>query len=290
MAGGVLIEGVRHFLEYGYIAQRETPRFQSAPLMDTRQAVQAVRETLIRNMEKYKDKAGVLLSCGLDSSILLALSGESRAYTIAIEDRIQINDLHVLLERYPVIHKEIQVSRDKLPQALKEVVRFMRVPFADASAGLLYEAFKQIKDRQLVTGNGADELFGGDGEAIHTNLPEEMAFLHKFYDGCGKQFCTPFLEGDMLQLSSQILDGLKRGNLSKKILRLAFVKYLPKKILLKKKQYSLVPYEWYLNEDIIDSIKQSSFSGYLGDNTSKELFRLAVLALWEEKHGTTGII
>ncbi len=110
------------------------------------------------------------LSSGVDSSIIASLAKKNnqnlKTYTIGFgEDRSETIDAAEHAKFLGTDHKEIQVSFDDYFNALKKCAWHFDEPVADPSAISLYLMAREVaRDVKVVlSGEGADELFGGYG-------------------------------------------------------------------------------------------------------------------------------
>jgi asparagine synthase (glutamine-hydrolysing) len=112
---------------------------------------------------------GVLLSGGVDSSLLAALAAEEgseplRTFSIGFEERSfdELDDARLVAERYATRHRELVVRPDAalLLPALAEA---FDEPFADSSAlpTYLVSQLAAADVKVALSGEGGDELFGG---------------------------------------------------------------------------------------------------------------------------------
>lgn len=112
---------------------------------------------------------GVLLSGGLDSSLLAALasdetSGRLKTFSIGFEEE-SFNELHkarLVAQRFGSDHHELIVRPSAL-DALPTIVDTFGEPFADSSAlpTYLVSQLASSEVKVAITGEGGDELFGG---------------------------------------------------------------------------------------------------------------------------------
>ena len=116
---------------------------------------------------------GILLSGGLDSSLLVGLlanAGVSRlkTYTVGFEDQpeergseFEYSDL--IVERFATEHHKIHVSNREILERLPEAVDQMAEPMVAQDAVAFYLLAEQVsKDVKVIqSGQGADEVFGG---------------------------------------------------------------------------------------------------------------------------------
>jgi asparagine synthase (glutamine-hydrolysing) len=116
---------------------------------------------------------GVLLSGGLDSSLLVALLAEAgvadlRTFSVGFEDtpeeagsEFQYSDL--VVERYGTRHHRFQVPNDQVLLRLPEAIDAMTEPMFGQDAVAFYLLAEQVSREVKVvqSGQGADEVFGG---------------------------------------------------------------------------------------------------------------------------------
>src|SRR5579884_1583547 len=112
---------------------------------------------------------GVLLSGGVDSSVLAALAAEAsgervRTFSIGFRER-SFNELDLAREvarRYDTEHHELVVS-PRIEELLPRVVAAFDEPFADSSAVPTYLVSELAAGevKVVLSGEGGDELFGG---------------------------------------------------------------------------------------------------------------------------------
>jgi asparagine synthase (glutamine-hydrolysing) len=145
--------------------------------MEDEQWVERVREQLaaaIRRRNSVADvPVGVLLSGGLDSSLLLALLAQSgvrhvKTFSVGFEDQpeergseFEFSDL--MVERYNTDHYQFQVANDEILARLPEAVACMSEPMVgqDAIAFYLLAELVSREVKVVQSGQGADEVFAG---------------------------------------------------------------------------------------------------------------------------------
>lgn len=139
--------------------------------------IEATREALESAVRKRRTVAdvpvGVLLSGGLDSSLLVALLVESgvddlRTFSVGFEDapeergsEFEFSDQ--VVERYATRHRKILVPNDQVLPRLPEAVEQMAEPMFGQDAVAFYLLAEQVsKEVKVVqSGQGADEVFAG---------------------------------------------------------------------------------------------------------------------------------
>ena len=112
---------------------------------------------------------GVLLSGGVDSSILAALAAEElseplRTFSIGFEEKSfnELRDVRLVVERYGTRHREL-VLRPDAALLLPALADAFDEPFADSSALPTYLVSQLAAEdvKVALSGEGGDELFGG---------------------------------------------------------------------------------------------------------------------------------
>lgn len=116
---------------------------------------------------------GVLLSGGLDSSLLVALLAEAGVqklltFSIGFEDQpeekgseFEFSDQ--VVARYQTQHHKIHIANDQVLKRLPEAVQFMAEPMFGQDAVAFYLLSEQVSKHVKVvqSGQGADEVFAG---------------------------------------------------------------------------------------------------------------------------------
>lgn len=116
---------------------------------------------------------GVLLSGGLDSSLLVALLAEAGVkdlltFSIGFEDQpeekgseFEFSDQ--IVERYQTQHHKIHIPNDQVLKRLPEAVQYMAEPMFGQDAVAFFLLSEQVSQQVKVvqSGQGADEVFAG---------------------------------------------------------------------------------------------------------------------------------
>jgi len=112
---------------------------------------------------------GVLLSGGVDSSLLTALAAQAsservRTFSIGFEERSfdELGLARQVAKRYDTEHHELVVRPDAA-ELLPQIVAAFDEPFADSSALPTYLVSRLASEhvKVAISGEGGDELFGG---------------------------------------------------------------------------------------------------------------------------------
>ena len=237
---------------------------------------------------------GVLLSGGLDSSIISAIAKKYAARRIETDSRKEawwprLHSFAIGLEGAPdlaaarkvaehigTVHHEIHYTVQEGLDAIRDVIYFIEtydVTTVRASTPmyLLARVIKSMGIKMVLSGEGADEVFGGylyfhkapDAKAFHEETVRKLGKLH-LYDclRANKSLCAWGVEGRVPFLDKEFLDVamrlnpedkmIKNGRIEKWVLRKAFEDLLPESVVWRQKeQFSDgVGYNW------IDSLKK----------------------------------
>lgn len=127
---------------------------------------QAIEDSVKTHMAADVE-VGAFLSGGVDSSLVAAEFTGNKTFTVGFgKGQTRYNEMPLakdLAEELNLTHKGKQISEKEFWEAVPEVLYHMDEPSGDPSAVALYfvsrEAARQVK--VVVSGEGADELFGG---------------------------------------------------------------------------------------------------------------------------------
>lgn len=125
-----------------------------------------------RRLEIADVPVGVLLSGGLDSSLLVGLLaekyGQVKTYSVGFEDQpeergheFEFSD--AVVAKFATDHQRFHIANDQVLARLPEAIRHMPEPMVAQDAVAFYLLSEQVsQDIKVVqSGQGADELFGG---------------------------------------------------------------------------------------------------------------------------------
>ena len=237
---------------------------------------------------------GVLLSGGLDSSITSALAKKFAAKRVESQDTQsawwpQLHSFSVGLEGSPdlaaaqkvaehigTVHHEIKFTIQEGLDAIREVIYHLETYDittirASTPMFLMARAIKALGIKMVLSGEGADELFGGylyfhkapNAKEFHEETVRKLEKLHQ-YDclrankslaAWGIEGRVPFLDKEFIEVAMRINPKdkmISNDRMEKWVLRKAFEDYLPKSVTWRQKeQFSDgVGYSW------IDNLKK----------------------------------
>lgn len=219
---------------------------------------------------------GVLLSGGLDSSLTSAVAKRLRpdaplhSFAIGLLDSQDLPKARLAAKAIGSVHHELSFSLDEGFNALSEVIYHIETydlttVRASVPMYLMSRRIKASGIKMVLTGEGADEIFGGylyfhkapNAREFHAETVRKLEALHK-YDclranktlaAWGIEARVPFLDLEFLETSMSIDPAHKmcnQGRIEKSVLRQAFAGVLPDNILWRQKeQFSDgVGYSW----------------------------------------------
>ena len=236
---------------------------------------------------------GVLLSGGLDSSITSALakrfsskrieSGDTQdawwpqlhSFSVGLQGSPDLKAAKVVSDHIGTIHHEIIFTIQEGIDALRDVIYHLETydittVRASTPMYLMARAIKSLGIKMVLSGEGADELFGGylyfhkapSAEEFHNETVRKLNKLHQ-YDclrankalaAWGIEGRVPFLDKEFIEVAMNINPKdkmINKDRIEKWVIRKAFEEYLPDEVLWRQKeQFSDgVGYSW------IDSLK-----------------------------------
>jgi len=153
---------------------------------------QALREAVRTHNEIADVPVGVLLSGGLDSSLLVAMLAESgvsdlRTFSVGFEDQpeekgneFEYSDM--VAERYQTKHHRFLVPNDQVLWRLPEAVDAMAEPMFGQDAVAFYLLAEKVSQeiKAVQSGQGADEVFGGYSWYMSMHMETSGSRLERF--------------------------------------------------------------------------------------------------------------
>ena len=271
--------------------------FDYSAVKDNGASVEAIRNALRDSVKRQLMSDvpyGVLLSGGLDSSVISAIAekfsehrieddSQTRAYwprlhsfAVGLKGAPDLAKAKMVADYIGTVHHEINYTIQEGIDAIRDVIYFIEtydVTTVRASTPmyLLARVIKSMGIKMVLSGEGADEVFGGylyfhkapSAKAFHEETVRKLSKLH-YYDclRANKSLSAWGVEGRVPFLDKEFLDVAMRTNpeakmcsgttIEKKIVREAFADMLPPEIAWRQKeQFSDgVGYSW------IDTLKK----------------------------------
>lgn len=236
---------------------------------------------------------GVLLSGGLDSSVISAIAKKYSAMRVETDNKAaawwpQLHSFAVGLKGAPdlakakevaehigTVHHEINYTIQEGLDAIRDVIYYIEtydVTTVRASTPmyLLARVIKSMGIKMVLSGEGADEIFGGylyfhkapDAKAFHDETVRKLGKLHQYdclranksLSAWGVEGRVPFLDKEFIDVAMRLnpIDKMCPGStIEKRVVREAFADMLPESVAWRQKeQFSDgVGYSW------IDTLK-----------------------------------
>lgn len=268
---------------------------------DNTTSIDALRDALEASVKRQLMSDvpyGVLLSGGLDSSIISAIAAKYAAHRIESNDKQaawwprlhsfavglkgapDLKAARKMAEHLGTVHHEINYTIQEGLDAIRDVIYYIEtydVTTVRASTPmyLLARVIKSMGIKMVLSGEGADEIFGGylyfhkapDPKAFHEETVRKLSKLHlydclranKSLSAWGVEGRVPFLDKEFLDTAMRLNPADKmagKGKMEKWVLRKAFEHMIPEEIAWRQKeQFSDgVGYSW------IDSLKEITSS------------------------------
>ncbi len=154
---------------------------ESADLGETyyREKVYEILRSAIEYRMISDVKIGAYLSGGLDSSIVVSqmaqLSSKPvKTFTIGFEEKgyNEFDYAKMVAERYQTEHHELLMNAGNYLAKMKSLIRYKDAPLGVANEPALYDMSRELKKHFTVvlSGEGADEIFGGYGRIFRSPL------------------------------------------------------------------------------------------------------------------------
>ena len=271
--------------------------FDYDAVKDNTASVEAIHDALtdaVKRQLMSDVPYGVLLSGGLDSSVISAIAerfsehrieddSKTKAYwprlhsfAVGLKGAPDLAKAKLVADHIGTVHHEINYTIQEGLDAIRDVIYFIEtydVTTVRASTPmyLLARVIKSMGIKMVLSGEGADEIFGGylyfhkapDAKAFHEETVRKLGKLH-LYDclRANKSLSAWGVEGRVPFLDKEFLDVAMRTNpeakmcpgktMEKRIVREAFADLLPAEVAWRQKeQFSDgVGYSW------IDTLKQ----------------------------------
>lgn len=257
---------------------------------------------------------GVLLSGGLDSSIISAItkkyaanrveSGDTQqawypqlhSFAVGLVGSPDLAAARKVADHIGSVHHEINFTIQEGLDAIRDVIYHLEtydVTTIRASTPmyLLARVIKSMGIKMVLSGEGADEIFGGylyfhkapNAKAFHEETVRKLSNLH-LYDclrankslaAWGIEGRVPFLDKEFMDVAMRLNPKDKmagEGKMEKWILRKAFEDYLPESIVWRQKeQFSDgVGYSW------IDTLKVAAIEQVTDEQLENAKFRFPI--------------
>jgi asparagine synthase (glutamine-hydrolysing) len=214
-------------------------------------------EQLRNNLKEAVERSradGILLSGGLDTSILAFVAKPSTGFTVALKNS-PASDLSYseqVSKLLGIQHETMEFTTEEALATLPEVIGILKTfDLALPNDLSIYFALKLAKEsgiNSVTTGDGADELFAGysymaeltpkDLDTYIRRLSQNWHFsANELGRALGVEIKQPFLDGDFVRFALEISPELKvKDGVGKYILRKSFEGLIPAEIVWRRKE------------------------------------------------------
>ena len=291
-------------------ADYDAVKDNGADTEELRQALeQAVRRQLMSDVPY-----GVLLSGGLDSSVISAVARKFSAtrvesggrdeawwprlhsFAVGLRGAPDLAKARLVADHIGTVHHEINYTLQEGIDALSDVIYFtetydVTTVRASTPMYLLARFIRSMGIKMVLSGEGADEVFGGylyfhkapTPRAFHEEIVRKLSRLHQ-YDclrankslaAWGVEGRVPFLDKEFLDVAMRLNPKAKMcpgRQIEKRVLREAFADLLPDEVAWRQKeQFSDgVGYSW------IDTLRGMAETAVTDSQMSRAAERFAV--------------
>ena len=272
-------------------------KHNEANVADVREALEAAVKRQLMSDVPY----GVLLSGGLDSSVISAIAKryasrrvetdsqqdawwpQLHSFAVGLKGAPDLAKAREVAEHIGTVHHEINYTLQEGLDAVRDVIYYIEtydVTTVRASTPmyLLARVIKSMGIKMVLSGEGADEVFGGylyfhkapDARAFHEETVRKLSKLHlydclranKSLSAWGVEGRVPFLDKDFLDVAMRLNPAAKMcpgTTIEKRIVREAFADMLPESVAWRhKEQFSDgVGYSWI---DMLKQVAESTVS------------------------------
>ena len=230
----------------------------------------AIRDTIIRSVQRSMDAVvpiGVLLSGGVDSSIVTAIAAQYAAergwklptFSVGMTDSGDLMAARAVAEHTGTDHHELTYTAEEaielVPKVIAQLESFESSLVHSAVPHNFVNELASQEVKVVLAGEGADELFAGyeyfgdyeTGERLHDELVTSVEGMHgsglqrvdRIAGAHGIEARLPFLDLDVVELALALPAEwklLSEGRPAKWMLRRAFDGWLPDDILWRRKE------------------------------------------------------
>jgi asparagine synthase (glutamine-hydrolysing) len=173
----------------------------------------------------------LLLSGGLDSSILACIAKPKVCFTVSLGDNApDLEYATAVAAKYSLEHIIVKLTNEKLLEIIEELIRVMKTfsPLEIRNSSVALAGIKAAANQGckcLMTGDGGDELFAGYTylSRYYNDIKVLDKQIHKLWDSMhfsslylgeitGVDIITPFLEEDFVSYAKSVQAVDKIGN------------------------------------------------------------------------------
>lgn len=312
----------REWKDYDNVKDNYTPQANNSTAVSTDDDAYKVQVSALHDALEAAVKRqlmsdvpyGVLLSGGLDSSVISAVAKKFAArrvetdgskdawwpqlhsFAVGLKGAPDLAKAREVAEHIGTVHHEINYTIQEGIDAVRDVIYYIEtydVTTVRASTPmyLLARVIKSMGIKMVLSGEGADEVFGGylyfhkapDAKAFHEETVRKLSKLYlydclranKSLSAWGVEGRVPFLDKEFLDVAMQLNPEAKMctgKTIEKKVVRDAFADMLPESVAWRQKeQFSDgVGYSW------IDTLKEITAAAVSDDMMAQAAERFPI--------------
>jgi asparagine synthase (glutamine-hydrolysing) len=197
----------------------------SAGVTNCEELKNLLKSSLRRN---YAD--ALLLSGGLDSSILACVGKPKISFTISVGDNApDVEYARRVAARHMIEHIVVKVTYEELLQTIEELIKILKTfsPLEIRNSSVVLAGIRAANDygyKRLMIGDGGDELFAGYNylSRFYDDVAALDRELHKLWDSMhfssiylgtvkGVEISTPLLDSEFLRYAKSVRTDYKIG-------------------------------------------------------------------------------
>lgn len=298
----------------GDAVSQQTGYSKASPEFKAVRAVQHGLEEAVRRQLMCDVPYGVLLSGGLDSSVISAIAkkyagkrveteGQQEAwwpqlhsFAVGLKGAPDLEKAREVAKHIGTVHHEINYTIQEGLDAIRDVIYYIEtydVTTVRASTPmyLLARVIKSMGIKMVLSGEGADEVFGGylyfhkapNAQEFHEETVRKLGKLHlydclranKSLSAWGVEGRVPFLDKDFLDIAMNLNPATKMcpgQDIEKRVVREAFADLLPESVAWRQKeQFSDgVGYSW------IDTLREMTSAAVTDEQMAKAAERFPI--------------
>jgi asparagine synthase (glutamine-hydrolysing) len=203
-----------------YLDLSEKEYVQKIETLIKNKSLKNIKETLIKAVEnRSKEPFALLFSGGLDSSLLALickkLGKKFTCYYIGTENSKDLTFAREIAKNFKLNYEERIISLEDLERVLEKVVKIVPKDVVNVELGILfYLALEFVKEKNIMTGSGAEELFAGYArhktsknvledciDDLKTIYRRDLIRTKAIINNFKKEILTPFLDEELIQVA-----------------------------------------------------------------------------------------
>ncbi len=230
---------------YWELSFPDKDEYEERPFSYYKERVKELLEDAVKLRLRADVPVATYLSGGLDSSIISTLvkrnhNNELKTFSVSFKEKNFDESMYqkIMVDFLKTEHKTVMVSSDEIKSFLPEIIKYSEKPLLRTAPGPLFALSRLVRKNNIkvvLTGEGADEIFGGYNifkedkiRRFWAESPDSKArplLLTKLYnyitdDKRAEQFWVSFFKKGLLDTNNPIYSHKIRWENTSKIKRL----------------------------------------------------------------------